>query len=288
MSVATAAFGARTVRRRLIAAGLVFSMLGATACTTTNTARFNNPSDACNAYRQPVIALQETEQQKRVESALIGAAAAGLLTALILGAAGDKHWWQKGLAAGIVGGLAGYSLQYFREKEQKANTREQLLASVNADAGQETRHLNKTAQAIQRLRDCRSGEIRTLKADVVKKRAAPQAARSRLAGIKARVAEDNELISIALDGADKRVTSYVDATSAASEVEQDIIVTASTKPNQKVAGRTNRQKVNKVKKTSPDVFKAVKKQEANKATNKELEEAQDLELAAIDAYLGVG
>lgn len=264
---------------------LIASLLLQACATSQDLSRYEDPSDACVQYRRPIIAAKETEQQERVRSAVVGAFAAGALTSAVAALAGDKKWWQKGLIATGVGALSGYSYTYFRQKAEASQSAEELLTQVDQDALQERGRLTETSQAVLALRDCRRMALNDIRRDYQNETIDQAEARARLAEVREQINEDNKLVTVALEGTDQRVNSYVDATATASEVERSLIVASAERPANR-SRRVSDRKVRQVAQTSPNVIKSVEQTEELKDTDAEAREQLAAEVEAMEVLLG--
>ncbi|MEM9139614.1 MAG: hypothetical protein AAGB15_07250, partial [Pseudomonadota bacterium] len=178
--------------RRTVAALTCGAMLlQACSVAQSSLAGYDDPTDACNIHRKPIIESRSTEEQERIESALIGAAAAGLVTGLVGVATGSENALAAALIAAAAGGLAGYSLQYLKQKSEKAADQDALLRSIDADAKNEAALVTNIGRSTAALQDCREGELQQLRADFKAKTVTREAARTRLAAIEGRIATDN-------------------------------------------------------------------------------------------------
>ncbi|WP_118135813.1 hypothetical protein [Oceanicella sp. SM1341] len=267
-------------------AGLLAALAAALAlqgCAASNTAAlraaYDDPDDVCVAWRRPLIEQQSTEEQDRLKSAAGGAVAAGLLTSAIAAATGDDKWWQKGAYAAAAGALAGYSLAYFRQKEERASSREQLLGSVDSDARAERARLSGTAAAVQALRDCRRREGATLTRNIETRVIDAAQAPGYIDGFARAVADDNRLISTVLDGADERVTAYVDATAAGSDMEAALL----ENERRDAAARAAKARVQT---TSPNVIAASKDVETLRTEDAAAEAELDQQVEAMRILVG--
>lgn len=249
----------RSKSRRAIAS-LVCGAMALQACSVAQTslAGYDDPSDMCNVHRKPIIESRSTEEQDRIESALIGAAAAGLVTGLIGVATGSDNALAAALVAAAAGGLAGYSLQYLKQKSEKAADQDALLRSIDSDAKNEASLVTGIGKSAAALQNCREKELKQLRADFKAKSVTREAARTRLAAIEGRIKTDNDLIAEAFESADERVGSYIDATASTVDVERDLVYTP-PKTKKPSANREQRAAVRKAQRLSPNVNRTAKK-----------------------------
>lgn len=263
--------------RRLIAlvAGAALLVQGCAAATTQELrVAYDDPADACNAQRTPIIELKSTEEQDRLRNAARGAIGAAVLTAIIGVSRDDKNWLRNAAIAGAVGALSGYALTYFRQKAEQSKTQAELLASVNADARAERTLLTRTGQAVQALRNCRSSQIAALGAEIRNGAVTGDAARERALALQERARQDNALISEVLDGADERVGAYVDTTAAVSEVDSELLAAERRDQAARAAKR-------KVRSSSADVVASSEQLHTIREEDRMASAAAEEDLAAL-------
>lgn len=268
--------------RRTGVALVTVAALGLQGCAQQLTQDYNDPNDVCNAQRTPLINLKSTEQQDQINQALIGAVAGAAAGALVSVLTGGTETEQILLGAGIgalVGGLAGYSKAYFEQKAARNKTREQLLASVDSDARQENRLLTQTASAVKALRDCRNGEIAQIER-AINGNLPKDEARAQVLAVQSKVQQDNQLISEVLDGADERVTAYVDTTAAVSDVDSALL--ERDRRRQRAAKKARK----KVRRTSPNVIKVADKSMDIRDNDAEQQQAVDDRISAMLVQIG--
>ncbi|MEC9434752.1 MAG: hypothetical protein VYD87_17750 [Pseudomonadota bacterium] len=268
---------ARRIGHGAVSLGLVAALALSGGCaqsTAEMKQQYVDASDSCSGFRTAIIDARSTDQQDRIQQALAGAVLAAALTSAIAAASGDNKWWQKGLYAGAAGALVGYSKAYFEQKAKENTTRDQLLRSVDGDARAESARLTTSARAVNNLRDCRNDELETVRKAVASGGLKRDAAQAQLLAIRDRVAVDNRLVTAMLDGADKRVTSYVDTTAAASNVNAELL--ASERRDQQA-----REAKRKVRQTSPNVVKVQEDTAALRATDAAAQQQFDQRLQAM-------
>ena len=205
--------GAHKSAIMLVCAGMVLS-----SCETMPSAGLvqADASDSCSNFRQTIGAARRTEIDNVVASAAVGALLGGVVTAIRDGSREDI------LRNAAIGGLAGASLSYYKQKRDRMNDA-QVLQSVNQDAGNERRILSQTGAAADGLRKCRLNQIAALEKKVKAGSIERGAAKAEIATLRRRVAADNQVITQALDGVGNRVNLYVDASAAAGQVDSAIV-----------------------------------------------------------------
>lgn len=268
-------------RRRTTVAFTVVAAIGLQGCVQQLTQSYNDPNDVCNAQRAPLINLRSTEQQDQINQALVGVVAGAAAGALVSVLTGGNETEQILLGAGIgalAGGLAGYSKAYFEQQAARNKTRDQLLASVDSDARQESQLLTQTAASVKSLRDCRNQELAQIE-QAIKGNLPKDQARAQVLAVQSKVQQDNKLISEVLDGADERVTAYVDTTAAASEVDSAMLA----RDRREAAAKKARKKV---RRKSPNVIKVSDKAADIRDDDGEQQQAVDDRISAMLVQIG--
>lgn len=257
----------------LTGAGLLLQ--GCAGQSTASLSRsYDDPSDVCVAERRPIIELRSTEEQDRLRQAIAGAVVGGILAGGIAAATGNDNWLLIGGIGAGVGLLAGYTRAYLDQKAETAQTREELLASVDGDAQAERARLSQTARSVQDLRDCRRDQIAKLRTDIRDGILTGDAAREAALDLQSRARGDNRLISEVLGGADQRVDAYVDTTAAVSEVDAELLAAERRDKEARQARR-------KVGKTSKNVIASSDELKALKTDDAAAEAEADAEIAAL-------
>jgi hypothetical protein len=100
---------------------------------------------------------------------------------------------------------------YFSALRAQSETREQLLAEIDADASRDNRELTATGTALDRLVACRQNEIGQVAALYRVRSITAAQAKSAYRMIAARMVEDGELINAVLGTVNERAATYVSA-----------------------------------------------------------------------------
>lgn len=208
----------RNTRAGLTGAAMLMA-LATTGCVTTaeggpSLVRFDNPADACNAQRQPLIDTERRLSQNMMAGALIGGAVgAGAGAAIGDGDAGAI------LAGALIGGLLGGTLGYQEGLAQRHTTREDMLTEINQDAGVDAGRFSTTRGLIANLNACRNQQIDTIQADHAAGRISAPQARTRLDQTRQAVDQDNELIAQVLGHMARRTDTYLDAARRTTDLD---------------------------------------------------------------------
>lgn len=253
----------------------VSSALLVSSCTTVPIE--DDPSDQCNGFRQQIASARRTEINERIGGAAAGAIGAALITAVT---GGDGDDFARNIA---VGALSGFALTYFNQKRQQARDRNSLLASVNSDAQAERSLVSKTGRAASQLRSCRQQEIRTLSAEIRRGSIDQSTARARLAGIKRKIASDNQIISSTFGGINQRVDAYISATAATAEVDKSLIV---RQQRQQARGtEKQRRSAAQARARTPQVTSVAREAEQQEAADAARRASVDRDIKALEALL---
>ena len=178
-------------------------------------ARYADASDVCYAQRQPLI---ETESRFS-ESMLVGGAGGAVAGAAIGGAA--SHSAEGALIGAAIGAAAGLLGGYLYAKERQARDRQQLLASIEADAARDNRQIARSNSALDRLVQCRQGQIDLVAAQYQGKQLTAPQARSAYERIAAQMAVDDSLIGDVLGKSRERAQTYVSARAKVVGIEPE-------------------------------------------------------------------
>lgn len=200
----------------IVVAGVIIAPLN--GCVTPSLAQYDQPSDVCNTYRQPLLETEKSFNQNVAGGVLLGAlagAAIGLATgnggrAVAIGAA----------AGAMAGGTAGY----LKAKQERGATQAALLAEIDSDAMADANFFRTTSGTIGNLTDCRSSQIAAVTDAFHKGTIAREEAQRRLAEIQQAVALDKELLGKVLEGTGRRADMYVDARAQATGLSREQIV----------------------------------------------------------------
>jgi outer membrane lipoprotein SlyB len=193
----------KKITRNLTSAILLPSMLFLSACTTGLETRYDEPTDVCRYARLPLIQTEQAFNQSILVGAGTGAAIGAGAGALI-----GRDWRSAliGAAAGLVAGaLSGYA----KAKMDQAQTREQLQASVDADAGRDLQQMNGSIDALHQLIDCRNSQIAQVTAQFSSKSISREQALTQYQLISQQMLTDDKLIGEVLGKADERSATYV-------------------------------------------------------------------------------
>lgn len=207
------------------AAAVVATMLG--GCVTSgqsggpSLARFNDPSDDCQAHRQPLIATESKLGETMVMGAVIGSlAGAGL------GAAMGDGDTDAVLAGAMIGGLLGGTVGYQEGLSQRHSTREAILTEINQDAGADAVQFSSTRGLIGSLNGCRNQQIDAIHASYDAGRIDKPQARARLDQVRRAVEQDNELVRQVLGHMARRADTYLNAARRTTDLDDGAILGA--------------------------------------------------------------
>lgn len=210
-----------TFSRRVLRlpAFIVIAALALQGCTQTMAIdpATRDAGDSCGAYYDTITAARSTEINKQINNAVAGAVVGALLGAAL---AGDGNRGQGAMMGAAAGGLAGYSATYFNQKQANAADQNALLASINGDAQAENTLVTQTGKAVVSLRACRAKQVDDLSKRIRAGKVEKAAAKTELAVLKKRIADDNKVISASFNGIGQRVDVYVDASAAAAQVDR--------------------------------------------------------------------
>lgn len=174
-------------------------------------------ADSCAVNYDRITAARSTEINRQMNNAMAGAMIGAVLGAAI---AGDGNRGRGALMGATAGGLAGYSATYLNQKQQQNKDARALLASINADAATDEGLITEAGRATAALRDCRQLQTADLAMRVRSGQSTPAAGRAELTALKARIANDNRVVSASFNGINQRVDAYVDASAAMAEVDR--------------------------------------------------------------------
>jgi hypothetical protein len=202
--------------RNVASAILVPSMLFLSACATGLETRYDEPTDVCRYARLPLIQTERAFNESILVGAGTGAAIGAGAGALI-----GRDWRGAliGAAAGLVAGaVAGYA----KAKMDQAHTREQLQASVDADASRDLRQLNGSIDALHQLIDCRNSQIAQVTAQFSSKSISREQALAQYQLINQQMLTDDNLIAEVLGKADERSATYVSTRAMSTQLPPEI------------------------------------------------------------------
>ena len=190
----------QTLTRAGFRLGAALSVLGLlSGCVTTGAggslARFNDPADACNSQRQPLLATESQLSQTMVAGALIG----GLAGAGVAAAVSDRD------AGAILPGI---------------------LVDLGQNAGQDAESFSTARGTITALNACRNRQIDTTEADHAAGRLSTAQAKARLDQVRLAVDQDNELIHQVLGHMTRRTDTYLDAARRTTDLDDSTILGA--------------------------------------------------------------
>ncbi|MCB9948353.1 MAG: SH3 domain-containing protein [Rhodospirillaceae bacterium] len=199
-------------------------MLMLVSCANT-AARFNDPTDVCNAQRQPLIRAKEQFSESIVATAGIGAAAGAAAGAgIALAAGGSTGEVIAGAVIGLVAGAAaGAAAGYVSELEQQTQDRQELLQLVNRDVAADGQRIGAFSSTVISLNNCRAQQLVQLRSQYESGAIDAATARARLAGIRANVQEDNDLVREVLSEVSERTDDYIEASATVQGLEADIV-----------------------------------------------------------------
>lgn len=225
-------------------------------------------SDTCGAYYDTITAARATELNKQINNAMAGAVIGAILGAAV---AGNGNRAQGAAMGAAAGGLAGYAGTYLAQKRSNAKDQQALLASINGDAKTETALVTQTGKAVVSLRQCRTKQVADLTRRIRSGKVDKTIARTELASLKKRIANDNKVVSASFNGIGQRVDTYVDATAAAAEVDRATYL----------AGRSAAARA-----ATPSVSGVSSTYTAQKAADQKVRASLEADVAAVEKLLG--
>ena len=238
----------------------------------------NDPSDACNGFRQTIVAARQTDINQQAQNAAAGALVGALIGAAV-NADGSAEDRRRGAILGALGGgLVGFSATYYQQQAQRAADSNQLLRSVNADAAAERGLVTRTGRAAAGLRQCRINQLNTLERQIRAGSVSPSQGRAQLNAIKTKVAGDNQLISASFNGIGQRVNAYVDASAAAGQVNRAAV--AASRPPSSAAN------VQRTRASTPSVRAVVQDNNQQVAVDRQAKARVDNRIEALEILVG--
>jgi uncharacterized protein YgiM (DUF1202 family) len=181
-----------------------------------NLNKYANTSDSCYYARKPLIDTGDVFSQ----SMITGAAVGGVAGAGVGAAADSSHPGQGALIGGLVGAATGAFAGYLAAKQKQAANRQELLASIDADASRDNRQLVTSSNAIASLTHCRQEQVAKVMREYREKRITAADAKAQLVTIRGNIHDDNALIADVLGEASDRSTTYVKARADAGGISE--------------------------------------------------------------------
>jgi len=210
----TAGGGARP--GRVFAGGVLAAALVVQGCATVPVGV--DAADSCSQHRQPMVRAQEQFNETVAAGAISGALVGALIGGLASGDAGGA------LAGAAIGGLTGAAGGYLQAKSQQAQNRAQVIEAINQDVRSSRRYISSIGEGIRRLNTCRANEVADLRRRVAENRIGGDAARSELALLRSRIADDRRLINAVMGDVNENNGVYADALAKTQGVDREIIV----------------------------------------------------------------
>lgn len=200
----------------VVAAGIVIAPLN--GCVTPTLAQYDQPSDTCNIYRQPLLETEKSFNQNVAGGVLLGALA-GAAIGLASGHGG------RGVAIGAAAGaLAGGTAGYLKAKQDQAMSQAALLAEIDSDAMADAGYFRTTSGTIGNLTNCRSSQITAITDDFKRGAIARDEAERRLNAVQQSIALDKELLGKVLSGTGRRADMYIDARAEATGLPREQVI----------------------------------------------------------------
>lgn len=210
------------IRASMITTAVAVTVLvgSTTGCVTTpvSMARYDDRSDPCYSYRQPLIQTEQQLGQKMVAGALGGALIAGGVAA----ATGAKS--RDVAIAAVAGALLGGSIGYYEGMRQKEMTQQAMLATIYQDASADAGRFTRTRGLIGDLNACRNRQVDGIERDFRDGRIDRPTAVGRLDVVKSSVDLDNQLIAQVLGHTGERTNTYVDAAQRATGASEKVLL----------------------------------------------------------------
>ncbi|MFM2041450.1 MAG: hypothetical protein RLY86_26 [Pseudomonadota bacterium] len=193
------------------------TMLAGCTATGGGGGRYVQSDAVCGLQRQSLASLEDTFVQDLVGGALAGAAAGALIAAFT-----DGNAVQGALIGATLGAAAGAYLNNL--KKQHAGNVDGMLVQINGDLTRENREIARAEAAFTALMDCRRQEAASIRADHAAGRADLTTANTRLAAVRAKVAEDFAMADRIREGMGKRVAGFEESYKFIDPVGYDTLV----------------------------------------------------------------
>nr|VFK19920.1 MAG: Glycine-zipper containing OmpA-like membrane domain-containing protein [Candidatus Kentron sp. LPFa]VFK34122.1 MAG: Glycine-zipper containing OmpA-like membrane domain-containing protein [Candidatus Kentron sp. LPFa] len=162
----------------------------------------SDTSDPCNDHRQVLVKTKES-----FTKTILKGAAAGVVAGALIGFLSEGDL-QGAVTGAVIGGAAGAVGGYFKARYDKAKTRQELIAGIRGDFATDNQHLDKAAQAVRGMTQCRRNQYETILADFKAGNVDRKTALARKDDIDFRIERDRELIALLLDKSEKRAQEY--------------------------------------------------------------------------------
>jgi hypothetical protein len=160
------------------------------------------------------------ETESRFSESMVAGSVGGALGGAALGAIASGGSGRGAAIGAGLGALAGALGGYLYAKQQQAQTQQELLASIDADAARDSQQLAMTNSALGRLVACRQNEINQVAAQYRSKAITAAQAKAAYETIGAQMAEDGALINDVLGKSNDRAATYVSARTQTLGLEQ--------------------------------------------------------------------
>lgn len=200
---------------------LVAGALVLTACIPVSNVRqqyASNTSDPCNSHRQVLVETKESFTKTIAQAAMAGAAAGALVGFLT---EGDL---QGALTGAAIGGLTGAAAGYFKAKHDKAKTRQELIAAIQGDFSVDNQRLDKAGQAVRGMTECRRNEYRAILTDYRAGEIDHDTVMTRKEAVDSRIEQDQQLISLLMEGSEKRAEDYTVALNSGFDLSPGALI----------------------------------------------------------------
>lgn len=165
--------------------------------------KYGDTADACYYARKPLIDTGDVFAR----SIITGPAVAGA-------GADRSDPGQGALVSAATGTFGGY----LAAKQEQANNRQELLASIDADAARDNRQFVTSADAIATLTHCRQERVAEVMRAYHEHKLSAAGAKAQLVAIRGAIHDDNALIANVLGEAADRSTTYVKARARAGGI----------------------------------------------------------------------
>lgn len=213
----------------LISAGALTCLtLSGCAGTGMLQSRYGDQSDACHAYREPLIRTENHFSQDITQGIVVGAILGGIAGAVL----GDKpEDIFIGMGLGALGGAAG---GYIRAKQRQASDQAELRQAIYQDVTADSSQVGALGRSLRSLNACRANEVAQLRADFESGAISGQEARRRIAVVRSAIADDNQLVREILHDVNERNGVYVESLAAVERRTQEEVRGAADRYQPKV------------------------------------------------------
>ena len=175
-------------------------------------------NDPCSIHRKPMVEAQERFNDTIAGNVVAGAVIGGIIGGLVTGDVGGA------IGGAIAGGLAGAAKGYLDAKSQQAQNRAQVLSAINQDVRSSRAYIGQISEGVRRLQTCRANEIADLQRRIQQRAITGGAARTELATLRNRIADDRRLFNAVMGDVDENTGVYASALAQTQGVDEALVV----------------------------------------------------------------